>query len=371
MRWLPLFLLLFAVSAWARSRFRHRFYSSAAAGAIVMALGIFADAALPQLPFHQLVPMPALVLEIGVIALFLAGSYLSAAFRGHFRVYLERPLHRFGFGTWVAGVAVLSVLIRHVLPEWVPAAQWLAVAAAALYLPYLGIALQGYAAMVRHPHRSQANGVILLATVATQAVLLALYHAFPAHIPPLWVLTMALGGGAFYLVGVVFIAQHFHALRSWQLAVEWKNSNCIIHGALSITGLAGADTGCFGPRTLLGIWFAAALLLVLVELLEALRLVERLAERGPRSGALVYDVSQWTRNFTYGMFYAFSLELSRRPGLAARAADLGGWWLIQAVASWGQYPVLALLLIEIGLFFRARLHLGWRRGAPLQRGRKA
>ncbi|OZS41212.1 hypothetical protein, partial [Photobacterium sanguinicancri] len=60
---------------------------------------------------------------------------------------------------------------------------------------------------------------------------------------------------------------------------------------------------------------------------------------------------QWTRNFTFGMFYAFSFELHQQ--LAGHGLYLP---LLDAVVHWGQYAVLALLLIEITLFLRARLY---------------
>ena len=355
MHGLLIFLILLALSALVRSRFRHHFYSATAAGGSVMAIGIFADAALPQLPFHNYVSLQVLVLELGVIALFLAMSYLLAAVTRHFRMHISHPLRRFGIGTWVAAVAVLSVLILHALPAWTVAGRVLAVLAAALYVPYLGILLHAYLAMARHPRRLPANGIILLATVATQAVLLALYTAFPQRLPPLVILAMLAIGGLFYAFGLIFIVQHHHALRSRQLAVEWKNSNCIIHGAVSITGLVAAQTRCLGEDALLGIWFTAFILLLLVELLETLRLIERIATRGLKRGAFVYDTSQWTRNFTYGMFYAFTLALTRLPGMGSMAADIPWWPVAEAVVRWGQYAVLLFLLAEITLFFRAQL----------------
>jgi hypothetical protein len=68
---------------------------------------------------------------------------------------------------------------------------------------------------------------------------------------------------------------------------------------------------------------------------------------GLHTGAGVYDVSQWARNFTFGMFYAFTAASLER---FAPGADPS--WLVavqRAVAAVGPYVVLALLLIEAAL----------------------
>lgn len=107
-------------------------------------------------------------------------------------------------------------------------------------------------------------------------------------------------------------------------------------------------------------WEVALVLFAVIEILEFLRLCEREHRRGWSRGLLVYDTTQWTRNFTYGMFYAFSYELYRH--LSVASSPTGDLWYpaLRVIAEWGQYVVLAALLIEIAIFSRARLHLFWR-----------
>ena len=62
--------------------------------------------------------------------------------------------------------------------------------------------------------------------------------------------------------------------------------------------------------------------------------------------ALVYDTSLWARNFTFGMFYAFTVAIAGRleagaPAILARVTA--------AIAGGGQYLVLALLVAELAL----------------------
>jgi hypothetical protein len=92
------------------------------------------------------------------------------------------------------------------------------------------------------------------------------------------------------------------------------------------------------------LWIYCALAFVLVEAVELVRLARRVRQYGWLGGVLVYDASQWARNFTFGMFYAFTVAALQRGADAA--------WLAapqRAVAAWGQYVVLALLLIEAAL----------------------
>ncbi|MGH8128988.1 MAG: hypothetical protein ACRETC_11630, partial [Gammaproteobacteria bacterium] len=174
---------------------------------------------------------------------------------------------------------------------------------------------------------------------------------------------VAIGMVAFDMIflcsGLVLIALHYHAEGSWLLAVEWKNANCIVHGAVSITGLALVLTSNFWPDVLLGVWEVALVLFAVIEIIEFVRLCEREHRRGWRRGLLVYDSTQWTRNFTYGMFYAFSYELYRH--LSVASSPTGDFWYpaLRVIAEWGQYVVLVFLIVEIAIFLRARLHLFW------------
>lgn len=356
---IALFAVLLALSALARSRFKHHGYSATSAFGIVMAIGIFTGFSLPQLPFYTPFLARLITLEVLVVWCFLAGSYLASALNRHFRMHIAHPLRRFAIGTWVAGTAVLSALATHTLPQALWLDKTLALVAVAVYLPYVVLFVHGYYRLLKHPFTQNSDGVILLATVSTQSIVIALHTAFGGGFP----VPVAIGMVAFDMIflcsGLALIALHYHAERSWLLAVEWKNANCIVHGAVSITGLALVLTSNFYPDVLLGVWEVALVLFGVIEIIEFIRLCEREHRRGWRRGLLVYDATQWTRNFTYGMFYAFSYALYRHLGVAS--SPTGDLWYpaLRIIAEWGQYVVLAALLIEIAIFLRARLHLFW------------
>jgi hypothetical protein len=122
-------------------------------------------------------------------------------------------------------------------------------------------------------------------------------------------------GAACYLAGVFLIVWRYAADRGWRFATDWDNSNCILHGALSTTGLTATTSGVLGLTAATLLWTYTGAVDVVVEAIELARAVARLRVSGWRDGLLVYDVSQWARNFTVGMFYAFTLAfaMSRRP----------------------------------------------------------
>jgi len=353
------FTILLALSALVRSRFKHHRYSATAAFGMVMAIGIFTDFSLPQLPFYSPLLARLVTLELLVIGLFLTSSYISSALNHHFRMHVAHPLRRFAIGTWVAGTALLSVLVTHTLPEMHLLDTTLAIVAIVVYLPYVALFVHGYYKLLRHPLKQNANGVILLATVSTQSIVIALHSVFADSFP----INVAIGLVAFDMIflcsGLVLVALHYYTIRSWLLAIEWKNANCIVHGAVSITGLTLVLTSNFGPEVLLDVWEIALVLFVIIETLEFVRLCEREYSQGLRKGLLVYDVTQWTRNFTYGMFYALSLALYRHLAMASTSASNFWYSSLRVIVEWGQYVVLAFLLIEVAIFLRARLHLFW------------
>jgi hypothetical protein len=359
------FVGLFALSAWVRSRFRHHGYSGTSAMGIVMAIGIFATFSLPQLPFYSSWLARLVMLELLVIWLYIAGSYVASAVRRHFRMHVAHPLRRFAIGTWVAGTATLAILAAHALPEARLLLKTLALVAVAVYLPYVVLFVLGYYRLLKRPLKQDANGVILLATVSTQSVAIALATAFGNGFPVRVAMVMVVFDMIFLCSGLVLIALHYGAVGSRRLDVEWKNANCIVHGAVSITGLGLVLTSNFGPGVLIGVWGVALVLFGVIETLEFMRLVEREHRRGFRRGLLVYDETQWTRNFTYGMFYAFSLALHLRLAVTHSLAGPLRPSALRFIAEWGQYVVLILLLIEIAIFLRERLHLFWH-GNPLR-----
>lgn len=329
--------------------------SPAASGAIVMAGGIAALDALQAvpLPVSGLTQLAALGLIVVWFAI--ARSYLAAAMAGIFSTYLTNPVDSFAIGTWIAGTSVLGQIILLALPGWrsVAIAAWLV--AFLLWLWFVAIVVRGFRSIVASPSSHCVTGRILLSTVSTQSVAILTIWLFPGFVPR-WLLTGLVAlGYASYGVGVLLVAERYLHQRGWGLADHWDNTNCIVHGALFITGLAALLTGALPTPWIVGTWLWGILMFVVIEGIEIARAMIRVRVYGWRRGLFTYDVSQWARNFTFGMFYALSVHLQAplltRDGFA---------WLLPLralVVSNFQYTVIALFFVEAALFAFSNVRL--------------
>ena len=350
-------LLLAVLSAAGRWFFLRRGESSTASGAIAMAIGIFVLGALQHLPLPVAEVTRLLALEGFIIWAFIAASYVASYFRGTFPAHTADPVGAFAIGTWVAGTAVLGRLILIVLPGWTAVGVGLAGLTLVIWLWYLVVITRRYGRIFADPLGHPATGRILLATVSTQAVVLVGQELLKDALPGAPALALILLGYVFYGLGVFLIARRYLLDRHWRLRDDWDNTNCILHGAMSISGLAAVETGLLPPEMIALTWVWVLVMFVAIELTELARLVARVRAYGWRRGIFTYHVSQWSRNFTFGMFYVFTLRLFAHPPIMP-SLGLGFLRDLQAsIIAWGQYVVLILLLIELALFLSKNLDL--------------
>jgi hypothetical protein len=95
---------------------------------------------------------------------------------------------------------------------------------------------------------------------------------------------------------------------------------------MSMSGLAAVESGALPVIVPLLTWVYVAAVFVAIELIELARAAARCRSLGVRRGLFLYDVSQWSRNFTFGMAYAFTLAFVQKFSAAsvpagARAAQ--------------------------------------------------
>lgn len=328
-----------------------------AAGAAVMAVGIFGLGAFKQMPF----PIPngaqLITLELLIIWVYIASAFVASYFRGTFGRHVEDPVGCFAIGTWVAGTAVLGRMIATALPEWRDLALFLGAVMLLIWSAYLALIVKRFWQILIGPAalRHRVTGRILLSTVGTQSVLLLGLSLFPGQVP-WWLAVGIIGlGFIFYALGFVLVVRRYLQQRGWRLADDWDNTNCILHGAISITGLAAVQSNVISGPVLVIMWVWVLAVFIVVEAIELARAWARLQAYGWRRGILTYDVSQWARNFTFGMFYTFTLQLyasGYQPAEPLRVRALQ-----EAIVTWGHYVVLMLLLIETALFLALNVNL--------------
>ncbi|HEX6995651.1 MAG TPA: hypothetical protein VF339_16085 [Gammaproteobacteria bacterium] len=328
-----------------------------------MAIGIFGLASLQRMPAAPVLSQP---LTLGLLLLwaFIAASYVASYRNGTFGEHLASPVGRFAVGTSVAATAVLARMILLGIPDWRSLAALLGLLSAALWIGFLVLAVRSIPTVVARSSAKLVPGVIFLSTVSTQALSLAIMDLFPAQ---RYAQRVAVGlialGAACYVVCAALVARSHLRTTGWSLKDDWDNTNCMLHGAMSITGLALVVSGAAPPQAALALWVYVLAVFVAVEAIELARLLSRIRAYGFRRGAMTYRVTQWSRNFTFGMFYAFTLALTMHGGVA-EAETLAA--VQRAVVAYGPYVVLALLVVEIVVYLDGRVR-GRETGLPAAR----
>ncbi len=343
-------IILATLSGVARALFMRRGDSPTASGAIAMAIGIFVLGALQQMPFPVKLLTQLLTIEGLIVWGFIVASYVRSYQHGTFHLHTDNPVGCFAVGTWVAGTAVLCRLTDIVLPQWRLLTLALALLTVLIWLWFLALIVGKLPIILPRPADLKVTGVILLAVVSTQSVILMIEQLFPQQVPG-WLLLLLISlGCAFYIVGLILIVRRYREQKGWRLTDDWDNTNCILHGAMSITGLAAVESKVVPTDLIVAIWGWVMIVFMVVEAIELARLRARIHAFGWQRGVFSYAASQWARNFTFGMFYAFTLRLHNGLGLAGSGGS--GW--VAAVQSliigYGQYVVLLLLLGELALY---------------------
>nr|WP_198044723.1 hypothetical protein [Lysinibacillus timonensis] len=320
-------------------------YIDISAGAFIMAMGIFLLGAILQFPLFEQYFADVLSILLIVLWLLMIGSFLYALLKGEYRLQLKlNPIKVFGAGTWIAGTSVLCILISNRLPELMYVFRLVLLLNVVCWLVFIVQCIIQFKKVIQSRSIEKVHGVILLSTVSTQSIACLFINYFENKlIVPLSLFLIGLGF-AFYLFSISLIVIRFvHKKRDIH---EWKNTDCIIHGALSITGLAMTQSQFFSFEILFVFWITVFSILVFVEMMEVCRAFIRLKDFGFRKGLFTYDISQWSRNFTFGMFYFFTynlVTLYKDVSLLNHFMYGLGW------------IVLALLLLECYLFFLSKI----------------
>lgn len=323
-----------------------------ASGAIIMANGIFLIGAVDAFPVLdiQLGKYLAFILLVAWVIIY---KDLSIQFfhRDFLVPFIQNPVNSFVIGTWIAGVSVLCNVFLKYFPEILLMTQAIAILNTFLWLFFLANCFYNFKQLLFDHKDFPVHGAILLSTVGTQSIIVLLNNVF-FQFPSYFSESVIILGLIFYLAGVLLIANRYLRHKNWNLADDWANTNCIIHGALSITGLAIVTTNTFTPTFVIFFWVLIFILLVTVEAVELVRALIRIKKYGWNKGIFTYHVTQWSRNFTFGMFYTFSLVMQRNPYYPV--PDLLYNFQLSFMAFWA-WIVLLAILFEITIFIKARL----------------
>ncbi|RWZ58654.1 hypothetical protein EQV77_06715 [Halobacillus fulvus] len=317
-----------------------------ASGAIVMAFGIFLEGAMNYF-FGQGVGRWFVMIYFTLSAA-LYTKWCRQIFQKEFLSSLiNNPVNSFTLGSWVAGCSVLLVVVDAYFSFFHPIAIVMTAINTLFWLAFLMISVVNFKRLwterIHVPH-----GVILLSTVATQSIVILWNEMFPS-LPEYLSLTAIFVGVSFYIISFYLITRRYWSTR-WSLAEDWTNTNCILHGALSITGLALVSTGVWTGTALLYYWVLVFVVLCLVEGMEVIRACQRVRRKGWKEGIFSYHISQWSRNFTFGMFYTFTLMM--HEALSPESLLYSVHEVFLPVLAW---VVLGTLVVEVGLWLMRKL----------------
>lgn len=284
-----------------------------ASGAIVMAIGIFLYASIDAFTWVNHITAKTMSVSLIVLAAIIYKSLMKQLLNKSDRsLLLAKPVPSFIIGSWIAGVSVLSNVAVKYFPDMSEAVQVVMLFNTVMWLGFMASCVYQFKELLKRPTAYSTHGVVLLSTVATQSVVIFWVKLYPSLPEGLLIGVISLGV-FFYLVGMTLIIIRYVGGNRWTLMDDWPSTNCIIHGALSITGLAIVSSELLSGRIMMMFWLVVFVLLIGVEWLEMARAVKRVHSLGWKEGIFTYHISQWSRNFTFGMFYAFTMTMHDNP----------------------------------------------------------
>lgn len=347
--------------------FLERKPSATPAAAIVMAIGIFVNGAIKSFPiidiyFGELI---AIVLLICWVFIFL--SYFQS-FMDHtfMELHHNHPIKSFAIGTWIAGTSVVATVVYQRIPELNYFVTVMVAFNCFLWGYYVFVVLRNFKILFSSEMFKNAHGVLLLSCVSTQSLVVSFTIIFENAFLMFIGKYLIILGTLFYLISfVIIIRRYLKTYRTFDIDTNWFNTNCILHGAMSITGLASAISKLIDPNLVLVIWIWVLSWFVIVEIIEICRAVVRVKKHGFAGGLLTYDVSQWSRNFTFGMLYAFTMSFD----LSLTSFNTPFLINIQdAIIQYGGWVVIFILAFEIFLFFKANATLKYVKPLLMEKG---
>jgi hypothetical protein len=341
------FVLLFLVSYQLRQRYLRGTYSTTSAAGAVMALGAFLLYVMPYLPADLAIFKPYLTMELLIIWLFIAESYVHCYMHKHFYIHTRHLLSRINIGTWVVSTAILSLLWLKSFHDLNEVALLLGLVAVMVWIEYMRMMLGDLNTLARNPVGLKLNGSIFLITISTQLIAILLSTILGDWLPMPILVLLIITGYFYYGICLILSVRFYLQTHLKHVVLEWAHTNSMLHGALSISGIACMRAGVLPSGLVISTWIAALTLFIIVESTAFLRLIWNTQQKGWQAALWRYDISQWSRSFTYALFYAFTIAIERIQPLAWKPMTF-------IIIGYGKYLVLAFLVIETVLFFHAK-----------------
>lgn len=223
--------------------------------------------------------------------------------------HLEHPVVSFSIGTWIASLSVMTIVLSD--RDIQLFAQIIFMMNLFIWLLFLGLVIRNYSIIFKNMRKytRQIQGGLLLTCVATQSIVIAGSATFDTKFPTTLALILILIGFSLYFLNLGLIVYRYIRILNRDLTESWTNTNCIIHGALSITGVSFTFSYSNFTGMIQFIWVITFILFLIVECIEILRCVQRIKKLRWRQAIFIYSPTQWARVFTFGMFLFFTKRI--------------------------------------------------------------
>jgi hypothetical protein len=319
-------------------------------GAIIMAFGIMQIGLIQKFPFYnERIGTSLAILLFGVFGC-IVSLLLMDIKKGTFYInHLKDPINSFTMGTWVAATSVIILNIIYHFPNLSSVSIILYMIDFLIWLFYLGIIMRNYSIYIRKPkYIEKLNGVIVLSCVSTQSLVIGGETIFKSQFPIELALLLIVVGVIFYAISLTLIGRSLYLKKNKlkTAILNWKTTNCTIHGGLSITGLALIGTFHSLEKWLIYYWVIVTVVFCIVESIEGIRSIFRIQQFGIKNALFIYHPTQWVRNFTFGMYVNFTIHL---PAISL----LGN--ARTTVIEIGKYIVVSLFIIEVCLLVQYQM----------------
>src|SRR5699024_2979376 len=219
-------------------RLRKKVIIEPAAPAIIMAIGVFFIGVMDYATFGDGQLERYAVIGLSLMTFYIYSLLIVVYHRKqHLLQLVRQPVRSFAIGTWVAAISMLcNVLLLH-FPRAITMIKIIALFNVFLFSFFLIVFIHAFYQLYQKRQQMKVESIVLLSTVSLQSVVISLTQLFD-RFPNLVAQIMILGGFTCYVLGLILIIYSYkNKNKSWNLADDWANTNCIIHGALSITGL--------------------------------------------------------------------------------------------------------------------------------------
>ncbi|MGM7719900.1 hypothetical protein [Metabacillus sp. Hm71] len=332
---------------------KHLLFShiEASSGSIIMAIGIFLVGAIQQFSvLNKTLGNYCTYLIILIWFLLLVTFFRSILKPDYRHSLMENPITFFGAGTWIASTSVIGNLAIHRFPGSLHSVEMIFLLNLIMWSVFIAISIHQFRRIIINGCISHTHGVLLLSTVSTQSMASLMSNLHSQIIPNVLIDTFIFIGIAFYLFCFLLLFKRF--FDNYTNIHEWKNTDCIIHGAVSITGLSMTVSGHFSVSILTFVWYTAFTLFLIVESFELIRGFMRIKTYGVVKGIFTYHQSQWSRNFTFGMFYLFTKRFLDNYS----SFHYPFVFQHQLITPLG-WVVLILLVIQVSLFTYSKLEI--------------